>query len=284
MGTSSERIRTIVVQGSTVSIATRHAQDYISLTDMVKRFGDDSVLYGWLRNRNTVEFLGLWERIHNPAFKPLEFERFRSQAGLNQFSLSPTKWVGATAAIGMFAKPGRGGGTFAHRDIAFEFGSWLSPEFKLYLIKEFQRLKDEEERARSREWSFQRALAKVNYRIHTDAIQQHLVPPTLTRAQTQKVYASEADMLNVALFGRTAAEWRQVAPHAPGNMRDHATLEQLVVLSNLESLNSVLLHQGLPQSERLMQLNGIAITQMRSLLRSTQLKHLVAASRGRKTS
>jgi hypothetical protein len=177
------KTRSLSVQGTPVTFITRHEQDYISLTDMVKRFGDESVPYGWLRNRNTVEFLGVWERINNPAFKPLEFERFKSQAGLNSFSLSPSKWVEATGAIGLYAKAGRGGGTYAHRDIAFEFGSWLSPEFKLYLITEFQRLKDEEARAVSVEWNFQRTLAKVNYRIHTDAIKEHLVPRQLTKAQ-----------------------------------------------------------------------------------------------------
>lgn len=241
---------------------------------MVKRFGDETVLYGWLRNRNTLEFLGIWEQLYNPDFNPLEFERFRSEAGLNSFSLSPSKWVQATGAIGIYAKAGRGGGTYAHRDIAFEFGSWLSPEFKLYLIKEFQRLKDDEAHHVSREWSFQRTLAKVNYRIHTDAIQEHLIPPELTKAQIQFVYASEADLLNAALFGRTAAEWRKENPKLQGNMRDHATLEQLVVLSNLESLNSVLIHQGLPASERLRQLNMIAIVQVRSLLASTAVKRL----------
>ena len=273
---TDRKSRSIVVQGTVVTVTSRDEQDYISLTDMVKRFGDETVLYGWLRNRNTLEFLGIWEQIHNPTFKPLEFERFRSEAGLNSFSLSPSKWVQATGAIGIFAKAGRGGGTHAHRDIAFEFGSWLSPEFKLYLIKEFQRLKDEESRLLSREWSFQRTLAKVNYRIHTDAIQEHLVPQELTSARIQFVYASEADLLNVALFGMTAAEWRKTNPKAPGNLRDHATLEQLVVLSNLESLNAVLIHQGLPQSKRLTQLNGIAITQMRSLLQPANVKRLAA--------
>lgn len=273
---TASKNRSIVVQGAIVTIATRHEQDYISLTDMVKRFGDEAVMYAWLRNRNTVEFLGIWEQLHNPDFKPLEFERFRSQAGLNQFSLSPTKWVEATGAIGIFAKSGRGGGTYAHRDIAFEFGSWLSPEFKLYLIKEFQRLKDDESRVLSREWSFQRTLAKVNYRIHTDAIQEHLIPRALTRAETQLVYASEADLLNVALFGMAAGEWRKANPKASGNVRDQATLEQLVVLSNLESLNAVFIQQGLTQGDRLAQLNGIAIAQMRSLLGSASMKRLGA--------
>ena len=266
--------RSLSVQGTPVGFITRQEQDYISLTDMVKRFGDESVLYGWLRNRNTVEFLGVWERINNPAFKPLEFERFKSQAGLNSFSLSPSKWVEATGAIGLFAKAGRGGGTYAHRDIAFEFGSWLSPEFKLYLITEFQRLKDEEARTSSLEWSFQRTLAKVNYRIHTDAIKEHLVPRQLTKAQTATLYASEADLLNVALFGMTAAEWRGANPSAVGNMRDAATLEQLVVLSNMESINAVLIYQGVDAPERLRQLNAIAITQMRSLIGLAAVKQL----------
>lgn len=266
--------RSLTVQGSPVGYTTRHDQDYISLTDMVKRFGDESVLYGWLRNRNTVEFLGIWEQINNPDFKPLEFERFKSQAGLNSFSLSPSKWVEATGAIGLFAKAGRGGGTYAHRDIAFEFGSWLSPEFKLYLITEFQRLKDEEARTSSLEWNFQRTLAKVNYRIHTDAIKEHLVPRQLTKAQTATLYASEADLLNVALFGMTTAEWRGANPSAVGNMRDAATLEQLVVLSNMESINAVLIYQGVDAPERLRQLNAIAITQMRSLIGLAAVKQL----------
>jgi hypothetical protein len=266
--------RSIQVKGAEVTITTRHDQDYISLTDMLRHFGDETVLYSWLRNRNTVEFLGIWEGLHNPAFKPVEFERFRNQAGLNSFALSPKKWIEATGAIGLHAKAGRGGGTFAHKDIAFEFGSWLSPEFKIYLIKEFQRLKDEESRATSVEWSFQRTLAKVNYRIHTDAIKERLIPPRLTNLQTGQIYASEAHLLNVALFGLTAARWQQANPDLSGNMRDHATLEQLVVLSNLESINAVLIHQGVATPERLAQLNSIAITQMRSLLSNNQVKQL----------
>lgn len=266
--------RTINVNGAEVAVVSRDEQDYISLTDMVKRFGDESVLYNWLRNRNTVEFLGIWEQIYNPAFKPLEFDRFRAQAGLNSFALSPKKWIEATGAVGIYSKSGRGGGTFAHKDIAFEFGSWLSPEFKLYLIKEFQRLKDEESRARSLEWNFQRTLSKVNYKIHTDAIKEHLIPPSLTAAQTSTLYASEADLLNVALFGLTAAQWRQSYPKQGGNMRDVASLEQLVVLSNLESINSVLIHQRLDAKTRLTQLNTIAITQMRSLMGLNALQQL----------
>ena len=268
--------QTLVVQGAEVAIVSRHEKDFISLTDMVRKFGDESILYNWLRNRNTIEFLGIWEQIYNPAFKPLEFERFRNQAGLNSFSLSPKKWIEATGAIGLYAKSGRGGGTFAHRDIAFEFGSWLSPEFKLYLIREFQRLKDEESRSQALEWNFQRTLAKVNYKIHTDAIKERLIPPRLTKAQTSMVYASEADLLNVALFGVTAAQWRQANPGQTGNMRDAATLEQLVVLSNLESINAVLIHQGMAAPERLAQLNAIAITQMRSLVGMHAVKRLGA--------
>ncbi|MBS1939067.1 MAG: KilA-N domain-containing protein [Bacteroidetes bacterium] len=266
--------RSITVRGIEVSIATRHDQDYISLTDMVRGFGDETVLYGWLRNKNTVEFLGTWEQLNNPDFKPLEFERFMGEAGLNRFSLSPSKWVEATHAIGLISKAGRGGGTYAHRDIAFEFGSWLSPTFKIYLITEFQRLKAAEADARSLEWNFQRTLAKVNYHIHTDAIKEHLIPPVLTRTQASAVYASEADLLNMALFGRTAAEWRRAFPDLDGNMRDAATLEQLVVLSNLESINAVLIHQGVAAPERLTQLNAIAISQMRSLLNAGAMKRL----------
>lgn len=273
--------RTINVKGADITIASRHEQDYISLTDMVKKFGDESILYNWLRNRNTIEFLGIWEQLYNPAFKPIEFDRFKSEAGLNSFSLSPKKWIEATGAIGIFAKSGRGGGTYAHKDIAFEFGSWLSPEFKLYLIKEFQRLKDEESSSKALEWNFQRTLAKVNYKIHTDAIKERLVPPRLTKAQTSLVYANEADLLNVALFGLTAAQWRQANPDQNGNMRDAATLEQLVVLSNLESINAVLIHQGLPASQRLMQLNEIAIGQMRSLVGFSAIKQFGDPSTGK---
>ncbi len=267
--------RTITVQGAEVGITTRHEQDYISLTDMVKNFEGGSVLIEqWLRNKDTVLFLGVWEQIYNPGFNSLEFEGIRNEAGRNSFYLSAKKWTDATGAIGLHAKAGRYGGTFAHRDIAFEFGSWLSPEFKLYLIKEFQGLKDEEARATSLEWSFQRTLAKINYRIHTDAIKERLIPPQLTKAQIVTVYASEADLLNVALFGMTAAQWRQANPQQPGNMRDVATLEQLVVLSNLESINAVLIHQGLTASGRLAQLNAIAISQMRSLIGATSVKRL----------
>lgn len=267
--------RSITVQGTDVAITSRHEQDYISLTDMVKNFdGGSALIEQWLKNKDTVLFLGVWEQINNRGFNSLEFEGIRNEAGRNSFYLSAKKWINATGAIGLYAKAGRYGGTYAHRDIAFEFGSWLSPEFKLYLIKEFQRLKDDEARATSLEWNFQRTLAKVNYRIHTDAIKERLIPPQLTKVQTVTVYASEADLLNVALFGLTAAQWRQANPGQPGNMRDAATLEQLVVLSNLESINAVLIHQRLPAPERLAQLNGIAITQMRSLLSAPAIKRL----------
>ncbi|MDD2810434.1 KilA-N domain-containing protein [Rhodoferax sp.] len=267
--------RIINVKGSAVTVATHHEQDYISLTDMVKHFdGGSALIEQWLKNKDTVLFLGVWEQLNNPGFNSLEFEGIRNEAGRNSFFLSAKKWADATDAIGLHARAGRYGGTFAHKDIAFEFGSWLSPEFKLYLIKEFQRLKDEESRATSLEWNFQRTLSKVNYKIHTDAIKEHLIPPRLTSAQTGIIYASEADLLNVALFGITAAQWRQANPDQAGNMRDAATLEQLVVLSNLESINAVLIHQGLAASERLAQLNAIAITQMRSLVGISEIKQL----------
>ncbi len=200
---------TIEVQAASVAVISQNQQDYISLTDMAKKFGDDALIYGWMRNRNTLEFIGIWEQIHNPAFKGLEFETFKNQAGLNSFSLTPRKWIEATAAIGFQSRAGRyGGGTYAHRDIAFEFGSWLSPEFKLYLIKEFQRLKDEENDRLKLGWNLQRTLAKINYRIHTDAIKETLIPRAITKQQASLVYANEADLLNVALFGQTAREWR----------------------------------------------------------------------------
>lgn len=267
--------RSITVRGTEVAVTTQQDQDYISLTDMVKGFeGGGALIENWLRAKDSILFLGAWELVNNPAFKPLEFEGIRNEAGRNSFYLSTKRWIETTGAIGMEARAGRYGGTYAHKDIAFEFGSWLSPEFKLYLITEFQRLKEAEAGSASLEWNVQRTLAKVNYRIHTDAIKAHLIPPALTRSRTSAVYASEADLLNVALFGVTAAEWRSANPGKEGNVRDHATLEQLVVLSNMESINAVLIHQGQQQPERLMQLNTIAITQMRSLLGNPGLKRL----------
>jgi hypothetical protein len=227
-----------------------------------------------MRSKTTIEFLGLWEKLHNPDFKGVEFDSFIHEAGSNSFVLSPSKWIETTGAIGIMSKSGRYGGTFAHKDIAFEFASWISAEFKLYLVKEFQRLKEDENLRLKLEWDFQRTLAKVNYHIHTDAIKENLIPKELTKRQVNLVYASEADMLNMALFGKTAKEWREENPNIDGNIRDYATIEQLVVLSNLESMNSVLIHQGLSQPERLRQLNTIAITQMKSLTNNTQVKRL----------
>jgi hypothetical protein len=243
---------------------------------MVRNFEDGVVLIEkWLRNKNTIEFIGIWDQLNNPGFNSPEFEGIKNEAGLNRFTLSVKKWIKKTNAVGVMAKTGRyGSGTFAHKDIAFEFGSWLSPEFKLYLIKEFQRLKEEEYRSNALEWSFQRTLAKVNYKIHADAIKDHLVPHRITKSQANAIYANEADMLNVALFGVTAGEWREKNSEKQGNMRDYATLEQLVVLSNMESINAVLIHQGTTQPDRLRQLNDIAITQMKSLLGSAAIKRL----------
>jgi len=267
----------IAVQGAEVTVLTQDQQDLICLTDIAKYKEPDRadhVIQNWMRNRNTVEFLGVWERLNNVDFKPLEFEGFRNQAGLNSFVLTPRQWIDATGAIGLISKSGRYGGTYAHKDIAFEFASWVSVEFKLYLIREFQRLKDEENHRLKLDWNLQRTLAKINYRIHTDAIKDTLIPPLITKAQASAVYASEADLLNVALFGQTAKQWRDAHPDAEGNIRDHAPLEQLVVLTNLESLNSVLLRQGLAPSERLRTLNDIAITQMRTLLAASSVKAL----------
>lgn len=270
--------RNIIVKSASIGIVTRHEQDYICLTDMLKAKDGDFFISDWLRNRNTIEFLGIWESVYNPAFNYGEFAAIKSQAGLNSYKLSVKEWVQKTNAIGLQATSGRYGGTYAHKDIAFEFGMWISPEFKIYLIKEFQRLKDEEARAKSVEWSFQRILTKVNYKIHTDAIKKHLIPPQLTKAQMGAVYASEADLLNVALFGETAAQWRAAQPDEKGNMRDAASLEQLVVLSNLESINSVLIQQGHVASGRLKQLNAIAINQMSSLIDAQSIKLLSNAA------
>ena len=266
--------KTIIVKETKISIIEKNETDFISLTDMIKSFGDETVIYNWLRNRNTVEFLGIWELINNPDFKPIEFDRFRKEAGLNSFTLSPKKWVETTNAIGVFSKSGRYGGTFAHKDIAFEFGSWLSPEFKLYLITEFQRLKEEESKAKSLEWNLQRTLTKVNYRIHTDAIKENLIPPELTKEQIKFIYANEADLLNVAMFGKTAKQWREENPDKKGNIRDYSSIEQLVILSNMESINALLISNGLEQGERLVQLNSVAKTQMKSLIDNPTMKKL----------
>jgi len=233
------------------------------------------VISHWLSTRYTVEFMGLWEQINNPDFNITEFSNIKNESGSNGFVLSAKKWIEKTNAIGIISKTGRyDGGTFAHKDIAFEFGSWISPQFKYYLIREFQRLKEDENDRLKLDWNLQRTLAKVNYHIHTDAIKENLIPAALTNQQISFVYANEADMLNMALFGTTALQWRNENPDAEGNIRDMATIEQLVVLSNMESINAVLIHQSLQQSERLMQLNKIAIIQMKSLLGNKNLKKL----------
>ncbi len=269
--------KTFNVKGTEISVFQGEQSDYISLTDIAKHkdaANTDDIIKNWFRNRNTIELLGFWEVMYNPDFKPVEFDGFRKQAGLNSFVMTPKKWIESTNAIGIISKSGRYGGTFAHKDIAFEFASWISIEFKLYIIKEFQRLKADENDRLKLDWNLQRTLAKVNYHIHTDAIKENLIPKELNKTQTSFVYANEADLLNVALFGITAKQWREANPKVDGNIRDMATLEQLVVLSNLESINSVLIHQGLSQSERLIQLNKVAITQMKSLIGNRSINKL----------
>jgi hypothetical protein len=267
----------IKVLETDVSVYTREREDYICITDIARyrnTDGTDDLIRNWLRNRNTIEFLGIWEQLHNPGFKPVEFDGFRKSAGLHSFTLTPKQWIEKTGAIGLISKSGRYGGTFAHKDIAFEFASWISVEFKLYLIKEFQRLKNEEIESKRLEWNLQRTLSKINYRIHTDAIKETLLPPVLSKKQISIMYASEADVLNVALFGKTARQWRDDNSDKAGNIRDYAALEQLVVLTNLESINAVLIRQGLAQSQRLIKLNEIALSQMKSLLASQTVKRL----------
>jgi hypothetical protein len=262
----------IEVQGTVVSILAEKHEDYICLTDIARHRnpeGTDDLIRNWLRNRNTVEFLGIWEQLHNPDFNPVEFDGIKMQAGLNSFTLTSKQWLERTRAIGLISKAGRYGGTYAHKDIAFEFASWISVEFKLYLIKEFQRLKDDENLRLSLAWNLNRTLSKLNYRIHTDAIKANLIPPAITAAQAAITYASEADLLNVALFGLTAKQWRDLNTSLDGNMRDHATIEQLLVLANLESLNAEFIHMQLPPATRLIKLNAIAIRQMNTLTAST---------------
>jgi hypothetical protein len=269
---------TINVKGTEIVLFSNQKQDFISLTDMAK-FKDTMepslVISHWMSTRYTIDFMGIWEQINNPDFKPTEFSRFKIESGSNGFVMTPKRWTEATNAIGIFSKSGRyGGGTFAHKDIAFEFASWLSAEFKFFLIKEFQRLKEDESQRLSLEWNLQRTLSKVNYRIHTDAIKEHIIPNAVTKEQISYTYAEEADLLNVALFGMTAKEWRDANPNLKGNIRDYATLEQLVVLSNMESINALLIQQQLSQGERLVQLNNVAITQMRSLVENRSFKQL----------
>ena len=260
------------VQGTTVSIVSSGNDDYLSLTDIAKYKNPDhadDVIRNWLRNRNTIEFLGVWERLNNSDFNPVEFDGIKILAGLNSFTLTPKQWIEKSQAIGIVSRAGRYGGTYAHKDIAFEFASWISVEFKLYLIKEFQRLKDDENRRLSLSWNLNRTLSKLNYRIHTDAIREHLIPPEITPAQVAITYASEADILNIALFGLTAKEWRDANPKLEGNMRDHATVEQLLVLANIEGMNAEFIRMNLLQGDRLKRLNQIAIRQMQTLTATT---------------
>ena len=262
---SKSKKSTIEVQGAAITVLSTAEGDYISLTDMLRAKDGEFFISDWLRNRNTVEFLGIWESVFNPDFNYGEFATIRNQAGLNSYKISVKDWVEKTHAIGLKATAGRYGGTFAHPDIAFEFGMWISPEFKIYLVREFRRLKDDENRRLSLAWTLNRTLSKLNYRIHTDAIKAHLIPPEVTPAQAAITYASEADLLNVALFGLTAKQWRDANPTLDGNMRDHATIEQLLVLANIEGMNAEFIHMTLPQADRLKRLNQIAIRQMQSL-------------------
>lgn len=256
-------LKKINVLNTDVRFYNINETDYISLTDIAKhkdRQTTDDVIKNWMRNRTTIEFLGLWETLNNENFNPVEFEGFRKQAGLHSFVLTPTKWTTATNAIGIYTKAGRYGGTYAHKDIAFEFATWISVEFKLYLIKEFQRLKEEEKETLG--WDIKRNLAKINYRIHTDAIKKNLIPEKLNKFQTSIIYANEADVLNMALFGMTAKEWRDKNPDKEGNIRDYANMNELVCLSNLENVNSIYINEGISQSQRLIKLNEIAIAQI----------------------
>jgi len=272
---AKDKQKVINVRGTTITILSQNESDFISLTDMVKNFdGGSALIESWLKNKDTVLFLGIWEQINNPGFNSLEFEGIKNEAGRNSFYLSTKKWIEKTNAKGLIASAGRYGGTFAHKDIAFEFGSWLSPEFKLYLIKEFQRLKDDENIRLSLDWNLNRTLAKVNYRIHTDAIKENIIPPDITKEQVQYIYSNEADVLNVALFGQTAKQWRDANKGTEGNIRDYSTIEQLLVLANMESMNAEFIRMKLTQGERLKKLNQIAIQQLRSLTANVNVKKL----------
>lgn len=269
--------KTIVIKGNEIVLFSQNEEDYISLTDIARYKNPDEpkdAIKNWMRSRNTIEFLGLWENINNPDFKGVEFDSFRQQAGSNHFTLSPQKWIDSTNALGMISKSGKSGGTFAHKDIAFEFASWISSEFKLYLIKEFQRLKVEENERKKLGWDLKRDLAKINYKIHTDAVKENLIPPEITKTEEKIIYASEADVLNMALFGMTAKEWRDLNPDKKGNIRDYANITQLVVLSNLESFNSEYIKENIVQGERLLRLNKIAISQIKSLISNRNIKQL----------
>ena len=265
----------ISVLDTDITVAKQDQEDYISLTDIAKSKNPNDaneIIRNWLRNRNTIEFLGIWEKIYNPNFKTVEFDGFKKEAGLNSFTLSTKRWVESTGAIGLISKSGRYGGTYAHKDIAFEVASWVSVEFKIYLIKEFQRLKEQE--LKQLGWDIRRNLTKINYRIHTDAIKQNLIPKELTPQQINFIYANEADILNIALFGKTAKQWREESPDKKGNIRDEANVNQLVCLANMESLNAHMIEEGLSAQERVKKLNKIAITQMRVLLDDNSTKKL----------
>jgi hypothetical protein len=267
----------IEVNGLKVQLKKQADDDYISLTDIARKKNihePKDVVKNWLRSKSTIEFLGLWEKINNPNFKGVEIDSLLKESGSNAFTLSPSRWIKLTNAIGIESNKGKNGGTFAHSEIALEFASWVSTEFKLYLITEIKRLKEVESNRQNHEWSVQRMISKINYHIHTDAIKENLIPKTLTKEQAAIVYANEADLLNVALFGMTALQWKSQNPNAIGNIRDQATLHQLVVLSNMESINALLIQQGIPSNERILQLNQVAIMQMKSLLNSNSAKYL----------
>lgn len=268
-------MKTLIVKKQAINITLVDNEEYISLTDIARyknRENPKGVIQNWIRNRNTIEFLGIWELIHNPNFKGIEFEAFKKEAGLNSFTLAPQKWIESTDAIGLVSKSGKGGGTYAHRDIAFEFASWVSVEFKIYLIQEFERLKENEQREIG--WSAKRELSKINYIIHTDAIKNNLIPKELTNKQVNLVYAEEADVLNMALFGMTAKEWREKNPNKKGNIRDYAGINELICLANLENTNSIFINERMRQSERLYKLNQIAISQMKILTKDIERKLL----------
>jgi hypothetical protein len=270
--------KTIQVQDISISITLENGSDFICLTDMANAREGESraadIIKNWLRNRYTLEFIGTWEQINNPDFKVVEFDHFKMQSGLPSFVLSVSEWIEKTNAIGITVKKGKYGGTFAHRDIAFEFGSAISASFKLYLIKEFQRLKEDENDRLHLTWNLHRTLSKINYRIHTDAIKEHMVPHTISKEQANFVYANEADVLNMALFGKTAKQWRDDNSNAEGNIRDQANIEQLLVLANIESINAEFIKMNLPQSERLLKLNQIAISQLKAIVGNEQIKNL----------
>ena len=273
-------MNTINVKDTEITVSRINNEDYLCLTDMLKAKDGDFFITDWLRNRNTLEYIGIWEQVYNPNFNYGEFAIIKSQSGLNSFKISVKEFVERTNAISIQAKAGRYGGTYAHKDIAFEFAMWISPEFKIYIVKEFQRLKEEEQKQLG--WSAKRELAKINYRIHTDAIKQNLIPSEITPAQKSFIYADEADMLNVAMFGITAKQWKEANPELKGNIRDYATINQLICLSNMENLNAVFINDGLPQSERLEKLNKIAIQQMKILENIEDRKLLIDTSKDSK--